>query len=192
MLIYQSQLCGYGGIGRHARFRILWETVQVQVLLPAPWRVFLQHLKSCKNTRFLYSEFTGGVVDDYAFSCIYGHFRDRQGQYRWDLDRSDAVIVDAKPLLPNAVDLLSIKHFNLLNQFVQHPGRQFPRSGVLANKTDKHIRCHGTAALLLYLGAELFYFLRQLLLLVLIPPGHFCEAVIGELAGNIVLIDTLK
>ncbi len=28
--------CGYGGIGRHARFRILWETVQVQVLLPAP------------------------------------------------------------------------------------------------------------------------------------------------------------
>ena len=157
-----------------------------------PWRVFLQHLKSCKNTRFLYSEFTGGVVDDYAFSCIYGHFRDRQGQYRWDLDRSDAVIVDAKPLLPNAVDLLSIKHFDLLNQFVQHPGRQFPRSGVLANKTDKHIRCHGTAALLLYLGAELFYFLRQLLLLVLIPPGHFCEAVIGELAGNIVLIDALK
>ena len=40
--------------------------------------------------------------------------------------------------------------------------------------------------------AELFYFLRQLLLLVLIPPGHFCEAVIGELAGNIILIDALK
>lgn len=38
MLIYQSQICGYGGIGRHARFRILWETVQVQVLLPAPSR----------------------------------------------------------------------------------------------------------------------------------------------------------
>ena len=158
----------------------------------APWRVFLQHLKSCKNTRFLYSEFTGGVVDDYAFSCIYGHFRDRQGQHRWNLDRSDAVIVDAKPLLPYAVDLLSIEHFDLLNQFVQHPGRQFPRSGVLADKTDKHICRHGTAALLFYLGAELFYFLRQLLLLVLIPPGHFCEAVIGELAGNIVLIDALK
>ena len=161
-------------------------------VLGAPWRVFLQHLKGCKNTRFLYSEFTGGVVDDYAFSCIYGHFRDRQGQHRWNLDRSDAVIVDAKPLLPYAVDLLRIEYFDLLNQFVQHPGRQFPRSGVLANKTDKHIRCHGTAALLLYLGAELFYFLRQLLLLVLIPPGHFCEAVIGELAGNIVLIDALK
>lgn len=74
--------------------------VQVQVLLPAPWRVFLQHLKGCKNIRFLYSEFTGGVVDGYAFSCIYGHFRDRQGQHRWNLNRSDAVIVDAKPLLP--------------------------------------------------------------------------------------------
>ena len=158
----------------------------------APWRVFLQHLKSCKNTRFLYSEFTGGVVDDYAFSCIYGHFRDRQGQHRWNLNRSDAVIVDAKPLLPYAVDLLRIEHFDLLNQFVQHPGRQFSRSGVLTDKTDKHICRHGTAALLLYFGAELFYFLRQLLLLVLIPPGHFCEAVIGELAGNIILIDALK
>ena len=31
-------MCGYGGIGRHARFRILWETVQVQVLLPAPYK----------------------------------------------------------------------------------------------------------------------------------------------------------
>ena len=161
-------------------------------VLGAPWRVFLQHLKGCKNTRFLYSEFTGGVVDDYAFSCIYGHFRDRYGQHRWNLDRSDAVIVDTKPLLPYAVDLLSIEHFNLLNQFVQHPGRQFSRSGVLTDKTDEHICRHGTAALLLYLGAELFYFLRQLLLLVLIPPGHFCEAVIGELAGNIVLIDALK
>ena len=27
--------CGYGGIGRRARFRFWWETVQVQVLLPA-------------------------------------------------------------------------------------------------------------------------------------------------------------
>ena len=160
--------------------------------LAAPWRVFLQHLKGCKNTRFLYSEFTGGVVDDYAFSCIYGHFRDRQRQHRWNLNRSDAVIVDAKPLLPYAVDLLSIEYFNLLNQFVQHPGRQFSRSGVLADKTDKHIRCHGTAALLLYFGAELFYFLRQFLLLVLISPGHFCEAVIRELAGNIVLVDAFK
>ena len=46
--------------------------------LAAPWRVFLQHLKGCKNTRFLYSEFTGGVVDDYAFSCIYRHLRCRK------------------------------------------------------------------------------------------------------------------
>ena len=29
-------ICGYGGIGRHAGFRFLWETVQVRVLLSAP------------------------------------------------------------------------------------------------------------------------------------------------------------
>ena len=27
---------GYGGIGRHARFRFWWATVQVQVLSPVP------------------------------------------------------------------------------------------------------------------------------------------------------------
>ena len=35
---------GYGGIGRHARFRFWWATVQVQVLLPAPERFWLQGL----------------------------------------------------------------------------------------------------------------------------------------------------
>ncbi len=28
------------------------DNMQVQVLFPAPWRVFLQHLKSCEDTRF--------------------------------------------------------------------------------------------------------------------------------------------
>ena len=40
-------------------------------------------------------------------------------------------------------------------------------SGVLANQTDEHIRCHSSAALLFDFGAELFDFLGQLLLLVL-------------------------
>ena len=46
-------LCGYGGIGRHAGFRFLWETVQVRVLLSAPFRkstpsgvLFLNHTMS--------------------------------------------------------------------------------------------------------------------------------------------------
>ena len=33
--ISDAVFCGYGGIGRRARFRFWWETVQVQVLLPA-------------------------------------------------------------------------------------------------------------------------------------------------------------
>ena len=32
---YTNLTRGYGGIGRRARFRFWWETVQVQVLLPA-------------------------------------------------------------------------------------------------------------------------------------------------------------
>ena len=40
---------GYGGIGRHAGFRFLWETVQVQVLLPAPPRQN-KAIRSCGGT----------------------------------------------------------------------------------------------------------------------------------------------
>ena len=85
-----------------------------------------------------------------------------------------------------------MEHFDFFHQFIQHPGCQLFCSGVLANQTDKHIRCHSSAALLFDFGAELFDFLGQLLLLVLISPGHSGKAFIRDLAGNIVLIDALK
>ena len=62
--------------------------------------------------------------------------------------------MDAKPLLPYAVDLLSIEHFNLLNQFVQHPGRQLLGAGVLADRSQKHIRGNSVTAELVQLFAE--------------------------------------
>jgi hypothetical protein len=37
-----------------------------------------------------------------------------------------------------------------------------------------------------------FYFLRKLLLFLLIAAGHLRKAVVAELAGNIVLIDALE
>ena len=100
--------------------------------------------------------------------------------------------MNAEPLLPYTVDLFCIEHFDFFHQFIQHPGCQLFCSGVLANQTDKHIRCHGAAALLFDFGAELFDFLGQLLLLVLISPGHSGKAFVRDFAGNIVLIDALK
>ena len=35
-----------------------------------------------------------------------------------------AVVVDTKPLLPHPVYLLGVEYFNLLDEFVEHPGRQ--------------------------------------------------------------------
>ena len=63
---------------------------------------------------------------------------------------------------------------------------------IFADQGDEHIRGHGLAALLVDLGTERLDFLRQLLLLLLVPPRHTGEAVVRELAGNIVLIDPLK
>ncbi len=71
---YTPFLCGYGGMadaldsGSNGR-----KAVQVQVLLPAPWRVFLQHLKSCKNTLFCCfqpADFKWSVVDKHCLSGI--------------------------------------------------------------------------------------------------------------------------
>ena len=137
-------------------------------------------------------QWSGGVVDDYALSCIYGHLRGRQRDQLRDLNDPYAVIVDTEPLLPYPVDLLGVEHLDLLDELVQHPGRQLAGAGVFADQGDEHIRGHGLAALLVDLGAERLDFLRQLLLLLLVPPRHTGEAVIRELAGNIVLIDPFK
>ena len=48
--------------------------MEVQVLLSAPWRMFLQHLAVKEHSSFFYllnSDITGGVVHNYAFSCIH-------------------------------------------------------------------------------------------------------------------------
>ena len=152
---------------------------------------------SCQRTFVIFfyllnSDITGGVVHNYAFSCIHRHIGCRQRKCAWNLDGAHAVVVNAEPLLPYTVDLFCIEHFDFFHQFIQHPGCQLFCSGVLANQTDEHIRCHGAAALLFDFGAELFYFLCQFLLLVLIPSGHFRKTVVREFAGNIVLIDAFK
>lgn len=131
-------------------------------------------MKSCKNTRLflLFSSGDGGwsVVDDYALSCVYGHLRGGQRNEVGDLNNSYAVIVDTEPLLPHPVYLLGVEHFDLLDELVEHPGRQLAGAGVFADQGDEHIRGHGLAALLVDLGAERLDFLRQLFLLLLIPP----------------------
>ena len=106
----------------------------------------------------LNSDITGGVVHNYAFSCIHRYIGCRQRKCAWNLDGTHTVIVNTEPLLPYTVDLFCIEHFDFFHQFIQHPGCQLFCSGVLANQTDEHIRCHSTAALLFDFGAELFDF----------------------------------
>ena len=127
---------------------------------------------------FSSGDFCWDVVDEHALSGIDGHIRDGQGQHFRDCDFSHAVIMDAKPLLPYTINFLRIINLDLLNQFVEHPGREFACAGVLSHQRDENIRGQGLTALLLDFGAELFDFLRQLLLLILIPSGHFRKTVV--------------
>ena len=46
--------CGHGGIGRRARFRFQWETVQVQVLLPVLFIMMLEAFKSRLPAFFMF------------------------------------------------------------------------------------------------------------------------------------------
>lgn len=99
-------------------------------------------MKRCKSTRLflLFSSGDGGwgVVDDYAFSCVYGHLRGGQRDEVGDLDGTHAVVVDTEPLLPHSVYLLSVEYLDLLDELVQHPGRQLAGAGVFADQGDEH------------------------------------------------------
>ena len=67
---------------------------------------------SCQRTFVIFyllnSDITGGVVHNYAFSCIHRHIGCRQRKCAWNLNGAHAVIVNAEPLLPYTVDLFCI------------------------------------------------------------------------------------
>ena len=72
--------------------------------------MFLQHLAVKGHSSFFYllnSDITGGVVHNYAFSCIHRHIRCRQRKCAWNLDAKDYG-------LGNAVDSSVITYFNPL------------------------------------------------------------------------------
>lgn len=71
-----------------------------------------------------------GVVDDYALSCVYGHLRGGQRDEVGDLNAPYAFVMDTEPLLPHPVYLLGVEHFDLLDEFVHHPGHQLAGAGV--------------------------------------------------------------
>ena len=56
---------GYGGIGRRAGFRFQWATMQVQVLLSAPYRVFLTKVRTLDF--FVYEYFVFGAGSPVPF-----------------------------------------------------------------------------------------------------------------------------
>ena len=100
--------------------------------------------------------------------------------------------MDGQPLFPLAVDLLRLMDLDALDQLIQHPGRQLLGPCVFADGGDEHIRSHGPAPQRVHFGTERLDLFSKLLLLLFIPAGHFGKTVVAELAGNIVLIDTLK
>ena len=100
--------------------------------------------------------------------------------------------MDRKMLLPYPVDFLRLIDFDVIDQLIEHPGGQNLGSCVFTDGGDKHICRYRLAAELVHFSTEGLDLLGYLLLFILIPAGHFGEAVIRELAGNSVLIDTLK
>ena len=66
---------GYGGIGRRARFRILCSFVQVQVLLPVPYRVFITKLSFVRTLdTFLSLSFLNIVLFASRFSAHFSFY----------------------------------------------------------------------------------------------------------------------
>ncbi len=90
---------GYGGIGRRARFRFWWETVQVQVLLSAVKSGFLRHFGCLENPVFLCltSTLTSTPMDEWKYIFVLNVadvfcsvFRcDKIKSRRWKMEKPD-------------------------------------------------------------------------------------------------------
>ena len=66
-----KRICGRGGIGRLGGFRFLCESVQVRVLSPAPYRVFITDL-TVADTRFFF--FAGYCEQDISYAVEFAWF----------------------------------------------------------------------------------------------------------------------
>ena len=72
------------------------------------------------------------IADIDTSAGIDGYIRHGHGRGIRDKQSTDAVVVDGQFLYPFAVDFLGLVNLNVVDQFVQHPGRQFLGTGVLA------------------------------------------------------------
>ena len=96
--------------------------------------------------RFIADIDTSAGVDGYIWHGHRRGIRDKQG--------TDTVVVDGQFLDPFAVDFLGLVNLNVVDQFVQHPGRQLLGAGVLADGSQEYIRGNSVTVELVQLFAE--------------------------------------
>lgn len=78
-----------------------------------------------------------GVANGYAFSCP--NFEINLRQF-WNVDLSNTVIKNPKPLYALSVNLFGVEHLYLVDQLIKHCLREFTRPCVLAHGLDKVFR----------------------------------------------------
>ena len=72
------------------------------------------------------------VADIDTSAGVDGYIRHGHGRGIRDKQGTDTVVVDGQFLDSFAVDFLGLVNLNVVDQFVQHPGRQFLGTGILA------------------------------------------------------------
>lgn len=132
------------------------------------------------------------IADVHALAGIHGDVRHGERQVLRNGDRADTVVVNGKPLYPNAIDLLRLMDLNALDKLIQHPGRQFPGPRIFSDRRNKHIRCHSLALGALDAFLQGFDFVPQLLLLVLVFGGHPGKTLVCQFTCYIVALTGKK
>ena len=85
---------------------------------------------SYENARFLLLILRRFVADVDTFPGVDCYFWGGQCFCVRDKQGSDAVVADSQFLNPFAVDFLGLMDFNVVDQFVQHPGCQLLGTGI--------------------------------------------------------------
>lgn len=100
-------------------------------------------------------------------------------------------VVDVHLLLAVAAGLVRRVDHDFLNQIPQHPRRQLLEVGVLLDRFEKAGDVHRLAVCFLDVCLELLDLLFQGALLLLVSVRKDFETLVGELAGDVVLVEPL-
>ena len=140
---------------------------------------------------FLLSGLADQILNGHTLAAVQHHIV-RVVLYLGDIQDTDEVVMDHKPLRPVLSGSLGLIYVNPLHKLMQDGGRQRFHLHELPHRFQKLVFAKSAVIVLVTLALQFLNILFELPLFLVIPLGHFHKAVVRQLTRYIVLIGLLS